>query len=246
MWGAIKATAHRDGSSPTLAHAARACAAALSAVGVGVALARDGGVWEPLLSSGPEATELDELQFTLGEGPSGESVTSGVPVLETDLSGLSAGRRWPAFAAGATERGIGAAFAFPIGVGAARVGVLTVYRRERGPLSADLLQDALVYADAVLVLALDDRSGIDVGADQVIAAAFSVRRAEVHQAVGVVAAQLTVSITDALARLRAHAYSSGQSLQVVATEIMAGRLRLETDQKETGSGHAELEEEEDS
>ncbi|MFF0268506.1 ANTAR domain-containing protein [Kribbella sp. NPDC004536] len=246
VWGAIKTAAHDDGTSPTLLHAVRACAAALTAVGAGVALTRNGGLWEPLVASSPEATELDELQFTLGEGPSDDAVANGTPVLESDLSGFGAGRRWPAFAAGATERDVGAAFAFPVGVGAARVGVLTVYRRERGPLSAELLQDALVYADAVLVLALDDRSGISTDADQLIAAAFSARRAEVHQAAGVVAAQLAISVTDALARLRAHAYSSGLSLQEVAAETMAGHLRLETDERETGSQHAELDQEEDS
>ncbi|WP_427893825.1 GAF and ANTAR domain-containing protein [Kribbella sp. GL6] len=231
---------------PSLQHVVHACASALSAAGAGFAMTRGGGVWEPLFSSGPAATELDELQFTLGEGPSAEAVTSGAPILEPDLSGTGADRRWPVFAAGATERGIGAAFAFPVGFGAAQVGVLTVYRHERGALPAELLQDALVYADALLVLTLDHRSGIVTDADQLIEATFSARRAKVHQAVGVVAAQLAVSITDAFARLRAHAYSSGQSLQTVAADVMAGRLRLEADTKETGSQHAELEQEDDS
>ena len=116
----------------------------------------------------------------------------------------------------------------------------------RVEVRAELLQDALVYADALLVLTLDSRSGMATEADQLIQAAFSARRAEVHQAAGVVAAQLAVSVTEALARLRAYAYSSGQSLQVVAADVMAGRLRLETDTKETGSQHAELEQEDDS
>ncbi|MFD7157316.1 GAF and ANTAR domain-containing protein [Kribbella sp. NPDC059898] len=246
VWGAIRATAHGDGTPPSLQHAVDACASGLSAAGAGFAMTPGGGVWEPLFSSGAAATELDELQFTLGEGPSGEAVTSGAPILESDLSGIGAGRRWPAFAAGATERGIGAAFAFPVGFGAAQVGVLTVYRRDRGPLPAELLEDALVYADALLVLALDNRSGIATDTDQQVEAAFSARRAEVHQAAGAVAAQLVVSVTDALARLRAYAYSTGQSLQMVAADVMAGRLRLEADPKETRSHHDELEQEDDS
>jgi hypothetical protein len=217
----------------------------MSAAGAGFGMTRDGGTWEPLLASGPEATELDELQFALGQGPSDDAVRDGTPVLESDLAGLGAGRRWPAFAAAATERGIGAVFAFPVGIGAARVGVLTVYRRQRGPLPGGLLQDALVYSDAVLVLALDDRIGAD-DAEQLISAAFSTRRAEVHQATGVVAAQLGISVTDALARLRAHAYSSGLSLQEVAEAVMTRRLHFERDDavtstKETESKHAEQE-----
>lgn len=246
VWGAIRAAAYHDGNSPTMLHVVRACAGALAAVGAGVALTRGGGAWEPMLSSSPEATELDELQFTLGEGPSADAVSGGVPVLESDLAGLGAGRRWPAFAAGATERGVGAAFAFPLGIGAARIGVLTVYRHERGPLLVELLQEALLYADAVLLLALDEYSGVGTDADGLMAAAVSARRAEVHQATGTVAAQLDISITDALARLRAYAYSNGLTLQAVAIEIMAGRLRLETDTLETGSEDAGLDQEDDS
>ncbi|HEY3561453.1 MAG TPA: GAF and ANTAR domain-containing protein [Kribbella sp.] len=245
VWVAIKASARVDGTPPTLLHAVRACAQSMSALGAGFAMARDDREWEPLIASAPLASELDELQFTLGEGPSGEAVHNGVPVLEPDLAGFGAGRRWPAFAAMATERGVGAAYAFPVGVGAARVGVLTVYRREHGPLRAELLQDALVYADAILVLALDERVGVET--DQLIAVAFDARRAEVHQATGMVAAQLGVSVTQALARLRAHAYSSGQSLQEVAAAVMAGRLHFEGDDaaprtKETDPQHAEQEE----
>ncbi|MFF0341077.1 GAF and ANTAR domain-containing protein [Kribbella sp. NPDC004875] len=239
--------------SPTPLHAVMACARALAAVGAGFGMARDGS-WEPLLRSGAEAGELDDLQFTLGEGPSGDAVLIRAPVLESDLGGAGAGRRWPVFAAAAADRGVGAVFAFPVGAGAARVGVLSIYRHERGPLPADLLQDALVYADALLVLILDGRTGIGTDADEMIGAAFTARRAEVHQATGVIAAQQGIGVTDALARLRAYAYSSGMSLQAVAGEVMAGRLRLEVDKpleqpdepEETGSQHGEFDQEEDS
>ncbi|HWD79177.1 MAG TPA: ANTAR domain-containing protein, partial [Kribbella sp.] len=109
-----------------------------------------------------------------------------------------------------------------------------------------LLQDALVFADAVLFLALDEYSGVGADADGLMTAAVSARRAEVHQATGAVAAQLDISITDALARLRAYAYSNGLTLQAVATEMMAGRLHLETDTLETGSEDAGLDQEDDS
>ncbi|MEU8221750.1 GAF and ANTAR domain-containing protein [Kribbella sp. NPDC048915] len=209
-------------------------------------MARDNS-WEPLIASSPEATELEDAQFALGEGPSGDALRDGIPVLESDLAGLAAGRRWPAFAAAATDRDIGGAFAFPIGIGAARIGVLTVYRREREPLSADQLQDALVYTDAVLVLALDERVGADSSPEELVEAAFSARRAEVHQATGAVAAQLGTSVTDALARLRAHAYSSGLSLQEVAAAVMARRLLFESDHavpgtKDTDTQHADPQE----
>jgi hypothetical protein len=51
-------------------------------------------------------------------------------------------------------------------------------------------------------------------------------RAEVHQASGMVAVQLGVSVADAEARLRAHAYAVNRSVVDVARDIVARRLRL--------------------
>lgn len=64
---------------------------------------------------------------------------------------------------------------------------------------------------------------------EVIDAAFTARRAEVHQAAGRIAAQNGIGVADALARLRAHAYGTGQSLREVAADVMTGGLRLDTD-----------------
>ncbi len=229
VWEAIKAVAGSDGASPSLLHAVMACAQVLSAMGAGLSMTRDGGILEPLLATSPEVDDLDELQFALGEGPSGDAIATGAPVLETDLAGVAAGHRWPAFASAGAERGVRGTFAFPVGAGAAKVGVLSVYRWEPGPLRADQVKDALVFADAVFVLALDHRRGLSTDLDEVIEAAFTARRAEVHQAAGLVAAQQRIGVTDALALLRAHAYSSAVPLHRIATDVMAGRLRLDSD-----------------
>ena len=54
-------------------------------------------------------------------------------------------------------------------------------------------------------------------------------RAEVHQASGMVAVQLGVSVGDALARLRAHAFAEGRPLAAVAEDVVSRRLRLTDD-----------------
>lgn len=227
VWGAIRAVS--NGGAPSLADAVSACAQALSAAGAGLAMTLDNGLLEPVLATAPEIGELEDLQFELGEGPSGEAVASSAPVLEPDLHGSSAGRRWPVFAAAGADRGVHGVFAFPVAAGAARVGVLTVYRREPGPLQREQLEMALVFADALLVLALDGRQGASADLDEVIEAAFTARRAEVHQAAGRLASQQRISVTDALARLRAHAYSTGLSLHKIAIDVMTDRLHLDGD-----------------
>ncbi|MEU3792474.1 ANTAR domain-containing protein [Streptomyces fructofermentans] len=50
--------------------------------------------------------------------------------------------------------------------------------------------------------------------------------AVLHQATGMVSAQLSVSLAEALLRLRAHAYSNSLNLTDTARDIVARRLRL--------------------
>ena len=85
--------------------------------------------------------------------------------------------------------------------------------------------DALLfYADAVLMLALDERGGLAAGAVDLLDAGFTGRRAEIHQAVGMVSVQLGVSLTDALVALRARAYAEGRAIAQVAADVIARRL----------------------
>jgi hypothetical protein len=72
--------------------------------------------------SDPVSEQLAELQAMLGEGPAHDVLTSAAPVLAGDIDDDEAGRRWPAFTAGAGKLGARAVFAFPLAVGAIRTG----------------------------------------------------------------------------------------------------------------------------
>jgi ANTAR domain len=229
VWTAIDATARKAGEPASMRHAVQACAEALDGMGAGLSMRSNGRGLEPLLATDPAIGELEELQSTYGDGPSNDVLASGAPVLLADLSDLNSGRRWPAFAPAATERGVCGLFVFPVGAGAARLGVLSVYRRQTGLLRPDQVQDALIYADAIFVMALDHRRGLSADLHEVIDAAFSARRAEVHQAAGVIASQQHTNVADALARLRAYAYSRGRPLHELAAEVMAGRVVLDSE-----------------
>jgi len=49
----------------------------------------------------------------------------------------------------------------------------------------------------------------------------------VHQASGMVSAQAGISVSDALVRLRAHAFATGALLVDVAKDVVARRLRFD-------------------
>ncbi|HEV2783077.1 MAG TPA: GAF and ANTAR domain-containing protein [Actinophytocola sp.] len=202
------------------------CLSALPVSGVGVALMTDDGPSGVVLAATDgRARHLEELQFALGEGPCVEASRSGRPVLQPDL--LATGpARWPGFAAAALDARISAIFAFPLQVGAIRVGVLDLYRDTPGQLETAELADALAFADAatVVVLHLQDTDGS--GGHPALAGPID-SRAEIHQATGMIAVQLGVGLAEALLRLRAHAYAGGRPVADVAADVVNRRLRFD-------------------
>jgi hypothetical protein len=123
------------------------CAPTLPVSGVGLALMTEEGPAGMVAASDGGALQLEELQFTLGEGPCVDASRTGRPVLAPDLARTSS-RRWPQFAAGADAAGLRAVFAFPLQVGGIRLGVLDLYRDTAGVLSQGELTDALSFTDA--------------------------------------------------------------------------------------------------
>lgn len=230
VWGAIRERAQAEGADPSLRHVLEACAVALGAAGCGLSMVGASGAREPVLSVGALCEELEELQFTLGQGPGVDAAGDGV-VLAPDLAAGSAARRWPVFAPAAVQRGVRGLFAFPVAVGAARVGVLDVYRRDAGELGATHLSTALAFADAALVLVLDERGAVGTGPDRYRGGMLPERRAEVHQAAGMVSVQLSVEVSEALVRLRAHAYVHERRLAEVAADVVARRLRFTSNRR---------------
>jgi hypothetical protein len=228
-WEAINLHARAEGTAPRIRHACQACVQALEAAGAGVSMIRGSELREPVYATDPRSEELDELQFTLGQGPSVDASAGNGPILVADLSQHDSRARWPMFAPAAVERGISGMFAFPIGLGAARVGVLAVFRQPTGQLSSEEALDALVYADAVLALVLDQRGGVQPDLPYSDDEGFIERRAEVHQAAGMMSVQLGVDVSDALARLRAFAFLSDRRLADVASDVVARRLRFHPD-----------------
>ena len=130
--------------------------------------------------------------------------------------------RWPIYAEAVMEAGVGAVFALPLQWGTINLGVLDLYRKAAGSLSRTQLLRRPSAADTAALLLLGLRT--DPGDEQAWDQSWS-SRAEIHQATGMVLAQLGVSATDAFARLRAHAFAEQRLLGDVARDVVARRLR---------------------
>jgi len=137
--------------------------------------------------------------------------------------------RWPVYAPAAHAHGVRAVFAFPLQVGAARLGVLDVFRDRTGALTADELRHGVLLADVTVAALLDQhkRNGDDTRLDDLDQAIED--RAELFQAQGMVMVQLGVNLAEAMVRIRAYAYAEDRRLSKVARDIVARRLRFDPD-----------------
>lgn len=177
----------------------------------------------------------DGLQEDLGEGPAYTAFHAGRPALAADLADDP---RWPAFTRAAAEVGILASFSFPIGVGAEWLGTLNLYRPAATSLDDDQHADALILArlalDVLTAPATLDGQGPAPGGHE-----WRLREdpsPQVHQATGMVSAQLGLDMADALATLRAHAYGTDRHLSDVASDVVTRKLRFQDDPRGTDGG----------
>lgn len=178
-------------------------------------------------ASSAAARHDEELQFDAGEGPTRDAYRDCQPVLVTNLE--KAAGRWPGFTAAALEAGLSATFSLPLQVGAARVGALSLYwHRPLQPVDTDL-RTALVFADLATELLLDDcvddastglGPALDLGLDM---------QAHVYQAQGMVMVDLGVRLPEALARMRAEAFATDQTLASLASRIIDGTTVITKD-----------------
>ena len=135
--------------------------------------------------------------------------------------------RWPVYAAAVVERaGVGAVFALPLQWATINLGVLDLHRKAAGSLPPAQLRDVLGAADIAALMLLGLRT--DPGEDRVWERSWG-NRVEIHQATGMVLAQLDLSATDAFARLRAYAFLEHRLLGDVARDVVARRLRFTQD-----------------
>ena len=223
----------RDGSDDH-ALAQRICGACVDGLdidGAAISLLTASSSRETLWATDATAERLEDLQFTLNEGACMEAATTGRAVFVPDLHHSTHTARWPIFAAAVAEQTlVGALFALPLQWGTVNLGVLDLYRATPGGLSAAQSRDALAAADTAALILLGQRTDPasagdvdDVGAGGWLDHSYG-HRAEIHQATGMVLAQLGISATDALARLRAHAFVHQRLLVDVAHDVVTRRL----------------------
>ncbi len=178
---------------------------------------------ETVCASDERAARIDELQFDLGEGPCWQALSTRRPVLTADIKNPST--TWPMFSRALDSTEVGGLFAFPMFIGSLNIGAVDLYSARAGDLSASQVDDATVLvslaARQVLRRALSARPGrTDVIDDE------GYSRRVVHQATGMLLAQLDLPAADALLVLRGYAFSHGRTVRDVATDVVARKITI--------------------
>jgi len=216
-----------DGSSDLDANRlCEVCAEVAQMSGAGIMMMSGDVQRGSLCTTNTVSALIEELQFSLGEGPCLDAFHDQRPVLEPDLANPR-DVRWMAFGEAALEAGVRAIFGFPISVGPVKLGALNLYRDEPGGLTTGQHGDCLILADtvaeSVIVMQAHATPGqlapeFEGGADFELG---------VHQASGMVAAQLGISVGQALIRMKAHAFGNNESLRGVARSVVERQLRFD-------------------
>lgn len=201
----------------------RVLARGLPADGVTMSLLTDTPARQMLCASNQLATDLEEVQFTVQEGP---CITAAETGAQTHLTDWETGaRQWPLFTAGFREKhpDVQGVHAFPLWFGDYVLGAVDIATRVPGGLSGEVIEQAAEAVDAVAqallpvqqLLLEEDEYPPWEPADVVGA-----HWADTHRAIGVVAVNEEMNTDDALALMRARAFGSGQTLAEITADIL--------------------------
>lgn len=184
-------------------------------------------VYSPIAATDDLGAFLDDQQFALGDGPTFEAQCSPVPIILEDAHARRATARWPVFAKLAEKHAMAAVFAFPLRIGDAYLGVLTVYRARAGQPSAGQYADGLILSSLATAELVRQEAGVGTKGGPGIFEPGLYDQSPLQVAAGMVAESLNISIVAALVRIRARAFTDDQPVSQTAVQIVERKLVLE-------------------
>ncbi len=173
----------------------------------------------PLSATDHTASALEDLEDVVGQGPGRTAVEHDAPV--TAVLQQETDPRWPEFSRAAWQRfGPLTMHVFPMRPDHQPFGVLACYLSS-GTTWSGSAETAQFLADTIGTALLQEPVPQP---DRGLTNGMWSARAELHQATGMVIAQLRISADDALALLRAHAYAHDTTLGTIAHQIVTRQL----------------------
>ncbi len=213
-----------DGEPLSLTTVCRGIATLLPVCGAAIVLMGNRSTQGIASTTDSLTASIQDLEFTLGEGPGIDAFSQIEDVCIHDLG--SATLRWSFFAPAASGLGVRSIYSLPLRSGRMALGTVTLWSDRADGLDDAQLVDAVLVAELVsgLVLTMQSETTseslawpLDVSDHRIV----------VHQATGMISAQLNCAIDEALVRLRAHAYAAELPIDEVAKSVITRQLRFD-------------------
>lgn len=164
-----------------------------------------------------------DLEFVFGAGPARLAARGGQQVQAT---GLTLSDRWPQYGPALAGLGVKAVIAVPLEPDAG-LGAVCGYDWQPAISAKTELAISRLAGALPLILAQAQPGCMPVdGAAALPLLGESDFMAGIHQAAGIVSQQSGCGISDALALIRARAFSSGLGAEQIAASVLRGELRL--------------------
>ncbi|MFB9902917.1 GAF domain-containing protein [Allokutzneria oryzae] len=164
------------------------------------------------------AETAHDLEATFGEGPMRDAVAQRRLVTVRDNAFE---RRWPLFGPAMLQAGVHMIAAAPMGLTTECLGALAVFHPEANPRPTDVSLDTIAEALTHTILS-DPGTATGDGMFRLPLFGDADHLPVVNQAAGVVAVEYGCDIPGALALIRAHAFTNGELIEVVAAKVLKG------------------------
>lgn len=165
-------------------------------------------------ASSEPARAAQDLEFMLGEGPTRDA-TTGCRTVRASCDTIE--QRWPCYGPALTALGIRAVAAVPLDTTGRCFGALAVFDPRPGLVGSRAFADIVGALTRTVLLDPDADPELYGGIDH---------RDVVQQAAGMVSVYIGRRVDDALALIKARAFTLGVPLETFARGIVAGDLKL--------------------
>jgi GAF domain-containing protein len=177
---------------------------------------------DTIVSTADFVAQIDDIQYSLGQGPCLSAVADRKIVLSGSLGG---DRRWPQFGSRVARLGVHSVVSLPLITEEAVVGAMNVYAHDKNAFTADAGRLGVIFAvpAAIAVQNAQVLAQTKRLASQLQAALSS--RGVIERALGIMMSRSGGTEAEALDRLRALSQHQHEKLPVVAQSIVQEAVR---------------------
>lgn len=201
------------------------CSAILDIEAGGIMLLDPVGELQLVASTSEEASLVEIMQLTAGEGPCVDAFASGTTVTVGDIE--KSGSRWPAFRSEALKQGFRSVHSTPMRLRGRVLGAMNLFSTRIGELNPADIVVAQALADVASIGILQERSARE---KEIVTAQLQYAldtRILVEQAKGVLFESTSMTMDESFGSLRTYAREHGMTLRAVASDVINRTIGLD-------------------